>query len=182
MRSIQLLLAALALTLSGVAPDSRPQDPKVSHCVIRVEDQKSDGEFVMGPASCYEALSEAMVAASQGAADPDALAALSGPELLSDPEEWAPLLSFNLGIHFDGANGTGSSISIVGSSCTGGHWNTGPGWANRISSSWNGCYRLRHFDQPNKAGASYSTTGVGQTDNLSSVMNNKTESVSYHST
>lgn len=88
------------------------------------------------------------------------------------------LSSFTLGIHFDGYNGSGSSITVVGASCTGGWWNTGSAWANRISSSWNGCYRLKHHDEPNRVGASESTTGSGRVHNLS-VLNNRAESVSY---
>jgi hypothetical protein len=69
---------------------------------------------------------------------------------------------------------------VVGGSCSGGYWNTGSTWANRISSSWNGCYRLRHHDGPSKTGTYADTLGPG-THNLPSHMNNKTESVSYWS-
>lgn len=48
------------------------------------------------------------------------------------------------------------------------------------ASPWGGCYRLAHYDYPNKGGDRYDTTGVGQTDNLSAAMNNRTESVAYH--
>lgn len=88
------------------------------------------------------------------------------------------LSTFTLGTHFEGLNGTGSSISVVGGDCTGGYWNTGLTWANRISSSWNGCYRLRHYDLPNKSGPWVDLVGSG-TKNLPSIMNNKTESVAY---
>jgi hypothetical protein len=105
-------------------------------------------------------------------------AAPSGQELFTGTEAASVISSFTLGTHFDGFNGTGSSISVVGSSCTGGYWNTGASWANRISSSWNGCYRLRHHDGPNKTGTYADTVGSG-THNLPSSMNNRTESVSY---
>lgn len=91
-----------------------------------------------------------------------------------------PAGRFRPGTHFDGYNGSGSSISVQGSSCTGGWWNTPSSWDNRISSSYNGCYRLAHFDSPNKSGDRYDTTGVGQTDNLSAAMSNRTESVAYY--
>lgn len=67
----------------------------------------------------------------------------------------------------------------MGAGCTGGYWNTGLAWANRISSSWNGCYRLRHYDGPNKSGASGDTVGAGSTHNVPAAINNKTESVAY---
>ncbi len=90
------------------------------------------------------------------------------------------LSSFALGIHFDGANGSGSSITVTGAACSGGYWNTGSAWANRISSSYNGCGRLAHFDLPNKGGSVENTFGAGTTDNLGA-LNNQTESVAYHS-
>jgi len=109
--------------------------------------------------------------------DPDA----TGRVLFDGGVEGSSLASFTLGIHFDGSNGSGSSISIVGTGCSGGWWNTGGSWANRISSSKNGCYRLTHHDYPNRGGDSEDTVGAGATHNLSSSMNNKTESVSYWS-
>ncbi len=76
--------------------------------------------------------------------DPD----FSGAQLLADASLGEFTLASTLGVHFDGTNGTGSSISVSGGGCTGGHWNTGGSWANRISSSWNGCYKLRHHNPP----------------------------------
>jgi hypothetical protein len=150
------------------------------HCVVEVVNQTSDGELVLGPETCFASLGVALAFASDGEFTGKDLAHLSGSKLIDDPAAGAALSTFTLGIHFDGANGTGSSISVVGSSCTGGYWNTGGTWANRISSSWNGCYRLRHYDNPNKSGPSVDTTGVGQTDNLAVSMNNRTESVAYY--
>ena len=91
------------------------------------------------------------------------------------------LSTFTLGRHYDGYNGTGSSISVVGSSCTGGYWNTTSSWDNRISSSYNGCARLRHYAYPNKVVPFDDTQGSGTTDNLNSTLNNNAESISYHS-
>ncbi len=87
--------------------------------------------------------------------------------------------TFTLGIHYDGYNGTGSSITVVGSSCSGGWWNTPSWFDNRISSSWNGCYRLRHYNKPNRGGMSGSTYGAGSVHNVPWWINNKAESVSY---
>lgn len=152
-----------------------------SHCVVEVVGQLADGEFVFADEVCFDSLGGALVFASGGELSESEVDHLSGPGLVAEPESGMTLSTFTLGIHFDGSNGTGSSISIVGSSCTGGYWNTGGTWANRISSSWNGCYRLRHYDNPNKSGAWVDTTGVGQTDNLPGPMNNRTESVAYYS-
>ncbi len=148
-----------------------------THCVVDVVDRLRDGELVTGPARCYSTFAEAMLDASDGTLQ---LPADASPSKVLDSGSLAPTASsFTLGIHFDGASGTGSSISITGSSCTGGYWNTGTAWANRISSSWNGCARLRHWDNPSKTGAYQDTFGAGTTDNLTT-LNNKAESVSYH--
>ena len=66
----------------------------------------------------------------------------------------------------------------MGSSCTGGWWNTPTAWDNRISSSYHGCAALRHYDLPGKVGQVQLTTGVGTIKNLTT-LNNRTESVSY---
>ncbi len=146
------------------------------HCVVVVVGQRASGELVVSAPDCYPSFQEAMAVASGGLISAEAVP--SGEELFADPEAGSLLSSFTLGIHFDGLNGSGSSISVVGSSCTGGYWNTGASWANRISSSWNGCYRLRHHDGPNRTGTYVDTVGSG-IHNLPWWMNNRTESVSY---
>lgn len=150
------------------------------HCVVRVVDQKDDGQLVFDAPTCFARLSAALAFASDGLVNESDLAGVTGPGLFAAPDDNGALSSFTLGIHFDGYNGTGSSVSVVGSSCTGGWWNTGITWANRISSSWNGCYRLRHFDYPSKGGTWADTSGVGQTDNVPWSMNNRAESVAYY--
>ncbi len=177
-------LAAIGVAVLGISVVA-PVHPAVavggeeSHCVVEVIDQQPDGELVLGRMRCYGTFAEAVADVSGGDIRLDADA--TGAVLFSDAETGALLASFTLGVHFDGFNGSGSSISVVGDSCTGGWWNTGTAWANRISSSRNGCYRLIHHDGPNKTGASESTVGAGVTHNLSSGLNNKAESVSYWS-
>jgi len=174
---VDLMVAVAAIAGPGVSSDSGAAiDGGESHCVVRVVGQKPSGELVVAEPVCYASFGDAVGAASEGSIDGARVG--SGEALLADEELGLLLSSFTLGIHFDGSNGSGSSISIVGGSCTGGYWNTGAAWANRISSSWNGCYRLRHHDGPNKTGASADTVGSG-THNVPSVMNNRTESVSY---
>jgi hypothetical protein len=148
-----------------------------SHCVVIVVDQKPDGEFVLSSPVCFEDLGSAFRLASDASVRPERVMeeGKRASALMAQP-----FTTFTLGTHFDGYNGTGSSITVVGGSCTGGWWNTGGAWANRISSSYNGCYRLRHYDNPNKTGTWVDTTGVGQTDNLPPIMNNRTESVAYY--
>jgi hypothetical protein len=119
-----------------------------------------------------------MSAASGGeiALDDDA----AGDVVFEDAEVATLATSYTLGIHYDGYNGTGGSITVAGSGCTGGYWNT-PWWFdNRASSSYNGCPYLGHYDHPHLSGATYYTGGVGTTDNLG-WFSNRTESVQYFS-
>ena len=150
--------------------------PAERHCVLFVVDQLADGELVMSDPACFssEVLAEAWTSAgyltklaSSGSAAGEAGGVVA-------------LATFTLGRHYDGFNGTGSSVRVVGSSCTGGFWNTSSWWDNRISSSYTGCTRLRHYDLAYMSGIAEDTYGSGTTDNLG-YLNNRTESVSYHS-
>ena len=170
---VVMLLMVVTDALAAGASDAPAEE---SHCVRNVISQRHDGQFVLGAERCYDSFMLAALDVSNGEVElnPDA----TGEVMFTNDAVASRLASFTIGTHFDGFNGSGSSISIVGSNCAGGWWNTGGSWANRISSSKNGCYRLTHHDYPNKGGASQSTLGSG-THNLSSFMNNKTESVSY---
>lgn len=170
-------LVSLALVASPIALSSTPiaKAPRETHCVLFVVGQADDGEFMMSDPVCFESEAVADIWAST---DPAGELGLSVHHSNSDVVVTAS--TFTLGKHFDGANGTGSSITIVGGSCTGGYWNTSTSWDNRISSSYNGCAHLIHWDLPSKSGTAQSTYGSGTTDNLT-YMNNRTESVSYHS-
>lgn len=149
------------------------------HCVVEVVDQRVGGELVMSQPTCFESFTEAMLEASGGLLRLPS--GVGGDVVFTDKTVGVMASTFTIGIHYDGYNGSGSSITVVGSSCTGGYWNT-PGWFdNRISSSYNGCARLKHWNYPGASGYLTATTGVGTTDNLPGSANNKTESVSYHS-
>jgi len=169
-----------ALSVTGLAAAGVPAVATVgseSHCVVRVVGEHPDGEFVVTPQECFSTLGEALSYASGGTVSFDT--GLTGEALLADQGGVASIAStFTLGVHFDGFNGTGSSISVVGSDCSGGYWNTGTTWENRISSSWNGCYRLRHYDSPGATGAWQDTYGAGSTHNLST-LNNRAKSVAW---
>ena len=142
---------ALAFVMALPPTMEQPTRPLESHCVVVVIGQEESGELITTDPVCF------------------------GIERLAQLQE---LSSFTLGTHYDGFNGTGSSINIIGSSCTGGYWNTPSAWDNRISSSYHGCAALRHYDLPNKGGSVQLTTGAGTIKNLST-LNNRTESVSY---
>jgi hypothetical protein len=180
MRVFGAATAALLLTTAG-APAALAMiepDPRETHCVIDVLGELPTGEFIVSEPRCYSTFPQAVADETDGTVR--LASGTKGTVLFEDAETAAAVSSFTLGTHFDGANGTGSSISVTGSSCTGGYWNTSASWDNRISSSYNGCGRLRHYDYANKGGSAENTYGAGATDNLG-VLNNRTESVSYHS-
>lgn len=178
------LAVSAAVAVATVAPanaeSSEPEaDGPGQHCVVGVIDQEPDGELRLTEATCYDTFAEAMVDASSGARSVPK--DLEGSDVFGGGDDFAVAMAstFTLGIHFDGYGGSGSSISIVGSSCTGGYWNATGWWRNRINSSFNGCYHLRHYDNPYKSGSSYNTYGGGQIDNLGWFVN-RTESVAYY--
>ncbi|MFQ5523687.1 MAG: hypothetical protein ACE5F5_08925 [Acidimicrobiia bacterium] len=165
--SLVLVVATLAVTAPTVSEE--PVKP-AEHCVIFVIGEKPDGEFITTDQDCFSTREAAAVWATVGMSTVSGIGGGGG----------SAFSTFTLGIHYDWYWGLGSSITIVGSSCTGGYWNTTPSWDNRISSSYNGCYKLRHWDDPGKQGTVENTTGSGTNDNLT-YMNNKAESISYHS-
>ncbi len=176
-------ISAVALAIvsqSGVASATIETDAGVAetHCVVDVIAETPDGELIVSEPRCYPTFPEAVADASNGSIRIPA--ASKGDILFRDEAVAGAYSSFTLGTHYDGYNGSGSSISVVGSSCSGGYWNTGTTWRNRISSSYNGCGRLRHYDDPSKGGSYRDTYGAGTTDNLG-WFSNRTESVSYHS-
>ena len=132
------------MALSPLVVD-QPGDSGESHCVVVVMGQEKSGELITTDPTCFGTERLARLWANSG------LALATTFDLRDDPIQ--ALLTFNLGIHYDGFNGTGSSISVVGSSCTGGWWNTPAAWDNRISSSFHGCAALRHYDLANKGGS-----------------------------
>ncbi|HZD22661.1 MAG TPA: hypothetical protein VE569_04575, partial [Acidimicrobiia bacterium] len=108
-----------------------PEAP-TEHCVLFVVDQKPDGEFVMAGPDCFtdEQTAEWWAQTARfGISD--------SPSVFAETTGMLASATFTLGRHYDGYNGSGSSIRIVGSSCTGGYWNTSSWWDNRISSSYN---------------------------------------------
>lgn len=171
-----LLATALATTLTMAAPAAAGAAPKAqqkdSHCVMYVLETMEDGELKMSDPTCVATRDEA----AELAALPNFQLGLNG----LDGAMYGYGSLFTLGIHYNGFNGSGSSITVVGSSCTGGWWNTPTWFDNKESSSYNGCGRLRHYDRPNKNGAGANTYGAGTTDNIPGYMNNRAESVAYY--
>jgi hypothetical protein len=174
--AVVAIVAAAMLASVGTAAGAEPAD---EHCVVEVVDQLESGEFVLSDPVCFVTFAEAAWYASSGVV---ILESDTTPSDLTHMPVIAGVLStFTLGVHYDGYSGGGSSISVVGSSCSGGYWNTPPAWDNRISSTWNGCPRIKHHDLPNKGGSYASTYGVGSVHNVPARLDNRAESISYWS-
>jgi len=167
-RILVVLAVALAPVEPALAASAVQDDSKVEHCVVFVVDQADDGELLTTAPECFDTVKDAVAYTASGAS-PAARSAGSG----------VTVLSFTIGTHYDGLSGTGPSISVVGSNCNGGYWNTPPTWDNRISSTRNGCNRVKHHDYAGASGSYASTWGVGSLSNVPSYMNNRAESVSY---
>jgi hypothetical protein len=168
--SLSGFYASIAAADAGGSPDEKNE----SHCVMFVIGQRADGELILSDADCFADELSAELWSSYGVPEAGSETAADGSGSV-----YAASSTFTLGRHYDGVGGTGSSVRIVGSSCIGGYWNTSSSWDNRISSSYNGCAQLKHWDLPDKSGTVESTYGAGTTDNLG-YMDNRTESVSYH--
>lgn len=169
-----LMTAAAVVSIPVSAVANEPiQDGQ--HCVLVVIGQQDDGELIMADQECFGTFAEAVAAASGG----DVVAPASAtPESFLSGGGGVLMSTFTLGIHYDGYGGSGTSYTVVGSACTGGYWNTPTSFDNRTSSSYSGCYKLKHYDYANRGGSSYSTYGSGSTHSLYS-FNNRTESVQY---
>jgi hypothetical protein len=159
MRRWKALAAATALSLTAVTATTvlevgqgAASTPTVEHCAVRVTGMDPDGHLRTTAPACSSDQASAMRAVGTTSSD------------------------FPIGVHFDGPGLTGSSFTVVGSSCSGGWLNLNSLWINRVSSTENHCPTIRHFDGYNLTGASEYTFGAG--GNLS-VLNNATNSIQY---
>ena len=188
-----VLGAGLLLSVGSAAADPAPEPE--SHCVLQVLDVLLDGEFVVSAPTCFGSFREAMAFASGGS-----VAVRSGEELFAESPDMSKGFrldkrskidatrranstsgssSFVIGIHFTGSYGSGSSVTLTGTNCSGGYWNASYSWRNVISSSYNGCARLAHYSELYISGSRYDTRTAGQTDNIYGSMDNRTKSIRY---
>ena len=169
--SIGLVGALLAVAAPARAATGDVEEGR--HCVYQIVGERPTGEFVIGSVQCFDTFSAATFSATGGSVR---LPADMGPDAYARSAIVAA--TFTLGIHYDYYNGAGTSKTVVGSSCSGGYWNTPSSFSNRISSSYNGCRTLVHYDDPGMGGSSATTVGAGQVHNLT-WFNNRTESIRY---
>ena len=165
-RTTAVLAAVAAIVLAYGYPAGASSSPPRNQCVVHVVGQRASGELVLSQRRCYTSFLGAMRAEGVDAWGPGA-AAKARPIALS---------SFTLAIHYDASTFSGASTSVVGDDCGGGWLNTSDAWTNRISSTKNGCPRVRHYDGDNLTGSSESTTGGG---GPLGALNNRTNSIQY---
>ena len=159
MRRWKALAATTVLSLSAVTATTvldvgrgAAATPTIEHCAVRVTGMDPDGRLRTTAPACSSDRASALRAAGATSSD------------------------VPIGVHYDGPSLTGSSFTVIGSSCSGGWLNLNSLWINRVSSTENFCPRIRHFDGYNLSGASEYTFAPG--GNLTS-LNNATNSIQY---
>lgn len=157
------------MTVADAASAGTPAAaPAGQHCVVHVVGQEPSGEYRLSAPSCYSTYAAAM--RSLGV-DTSGLRTVT-PQSVAE----AGLLSSTIGTHYDGSGYSGASISVGGVDCSGGYINLSVDWRNRVSSTSNGCPRIRHFSGLNLTGSSQDTVSPG--GNLTT-LNNSADSIQY---
>jgi hypothetical protein len=174
-----LFVQVLAGVVLASSFGSVPSADKEQHCVVEVVGESKSGELITTEPVCFSTFSDAMRSASGG--ELILPRNVDGDIVLSSGDIAQAVSSFAIGVHYDGYNGSGSSITITGSNCSGGYWNATGFWKDRIRSSYNGCPKLRHYTNKNRQGSSQTTSPAGQTHNLGSTLAGRVESVQYSS-
>jgi hypothetical protein len=163
---VSSLVLGVGVSVGSASAAKLPSTPTAAapHCLTRVIGQEATGEFRLSTPSCYATMADVQRNAGSTASggSSDGVAAFGG--------------DFVIGTHYDGSGFSGASISVVGSDCYGGYLNLTGWWANRVSSTANGCPSINHYYWPNLGGTHETTQGGG--GNLWS-HNNLSESISY---
>ena len=168
--------ATAAVVMVPAAPTMATEESDDSHCVIQIEGVEETGEFITAEPVCFGTLAEALASAG---VDIDPQARINMSDVVADDLlATAAASSGPLGIHFDGFNVTGSSITVTGSDCGGGYINLSNAWVNRISSTYNLCPVVRFWDGYDKSGG-FESTSPSQINLVP--LNNAANSVQYAS-
>lgn len=172
MRKTTAIAAVAAVGLGAGYSDAGASEGADEHCVLHVTGVERSGRYLTGEPVCYPTLVEALTEAGVP------LDASRPGSAFGDIERSGAIASADrtIGIHWDGLNRTGSSITISGGECSGGFVDLSSAWVNRISSTWNVCPATRFFDGFGKTGDSQQTGLL--TVNLGA-LNNRANSISY---
>jgi len=143
-----------------------------NQCLITVNGTDANGNFIVESTKCYSSYAQVLTAAG-GVNVPTNVKAGMAPTSFG-------VLSI-IGTHYDGTSGSGSSFSVTGADCNGGGLPTPSGWNDRISSTWNGCPAIVHYENSDYTGSTFTTFDVGSVSNITGYMNNKTSAIKYFS-
>jgi len=174
-RMCRRLLVTSILVAAVVGPIStETANAATSNCVIHVVGKDAHNNFITGPMTCYSSFSEVLQASGAKNVS-DGITPTSGVSS-------STLLDVGIiGTHYDGSGGTGTSVSVEGSDCSGGGLNLPGSWNDKISSTLNGCPIIVHYENANYAGATATTYTSGSLSTISGYMNNRTTSIIYTS-
>lgn len=153
----KLFIALIGLLILAASTPAEAARPPAEYCTVQITGQLDTGEYVASEPECFSSQVTANLNAS--------LATTGGVTLASGVS----------GVHYDGLNFTGSSLTVLGGACAGGWLNLSASWINRIESTASGCNRVKHHDGYNQTGSYQSTWGSG---NLST-LRNRANSISY---
>jgi hypothetical protein len=121
-----LLLVLLAPSAGAAATAPAVKLPTTKQCAVSVMGTNADGSFITTPMTC-----------TTGATTSGTMTALSGA----------------IATHWTGYNLTGSSLTIYGTTCSGGWLNFPAGWSYAIASTNSSCW-VDHYTGANLTGAS----------------------------
>lgn len=158
------VLAAFGLTaalLSAGSPASaaKPVAEVERHCIIEVLDTV-DGVFKTAPEVCFDSM--------------EALQAVA-----FSPE--ASVLGSNVvGTHFTLKDFSGSTATIMGTTCDGGTWLPTGGWNNNIESSYNYCGPMDGTTFRDNSACTLGVLTIYNDAPSLGTMNNKTSCIKYN--
>lgn len=161
--TLVVLGAMLGVSFLAPPPAGADESSGSEHCVAEVIGREKDGEYLLGPVECYDTFLESSIAASATSSSK-----ASGGGVTT--------AAMNLAGHFDGYNYSGSSFVVTGNDCLGGYLNLPSSWDNRVSSTFGGCPRVRHYTAFNLSGALFDTVSSG---NMNATLNNASSSIQY---
>lgn len=171
--------ATIMLLLSVTTPVSGQESRKPEkHCNTRVLGTSPSGEYILTPQECFDTFD---AAARAGGVRASETITPTNIDSLMD----ASVAATYIGIHYDGTNWTGSSMSVQGSGCSGGgiNWATAQSgqWNNRFSSTRNYCQYGAYvcFYDPSNYVAPYLAVQGWYDRSELGTLNNKTSSTKY---
>jgi hypothetical protein len=166
---ITIVVALVAFVVAIGAMQSTASAAPNQQCLVKVTGQQANGMFILGPQTCYATYADVLRSVGVTNVSDSISPATVSPAILQ--------AGSILGTHYDGANLTGASFSVGGTTCGGGGLNLPTSWNDRISSTANGCEQIVHWENANFGGASVDILAPG--GNITGYMDNKTSSIQY---